>query len=342
MFRFAHIEYLYLLFILPVLAVLFIAVYYQQRKKLSSFAGEKLHKVLFPLRSGFKLWSKFIIYIVAVGLLIMGIANPQIGSKVEEVKNVGIDVFILLDVSLSMQAEDIKPSRLEKAKFEISRLIKKLRGDRIGLIVFSGNAYVQIPLTTDYSAADLFLSAVDVSSVPQPGTDIGKAMELAMQSFKLDSETKKAIIVITDGEDHEGNLDVPIKNAVDNGIQVFTIGFGSTSGVPIPVYNASGVRTGYKKDRQGEVVLTKLGETMLMDIADKGNGEYYHATNTSDELNKIYNDLSSIEETEFGATRVTEYEDRFYWFIVPALVLLLLDVLISLNKSRFIMKFDGE
>ena len=342
MIRFAHTEYLYALYLIPVLIVLFWITYRIQKKQLNSFASTKLQKVLLPLRSAFKSVYKFSLLMLAMILLVLALANPQIGSKIEEVKQVGIDVYILLDVSLSMTAEDIKPSRLEKAKHQISKLIQRLRGDRIGLIVFSGEAYVQFPLTTDYAAANLFLSAVDVSSVPQPGTAIEPAINLALNSFKKDEDTKKAIIIITDGEDHEGHITKIVEEAVNKGVQTYAIGLGSPTGVPIPVYNESGVQVGYKKDRRGNVVLTKLDEATLQEIARVGNGKYYRASNTEDELELIYNDLAQLEESEFGATRITDYEDRFYYLLIPAILLLFIEFVISNNKSRFLMRFEEE
>lgn len=341
MFRFANSEYLLLLYILPVIVLLFWLALRKRKKVLDTFANQKLHPVLMPLKSTAKNIYKFALVFLAVTLIIFGLANPQIGSKIEEVKQVGIDVFILLDVSLSMKAEDIKPNRLEKAKHDIAKLIQKLRGDRIGLIVFSGDAYVQFPLTTDYSAANLFLQAVDVTSVPQPGTNIGKAIELARQSFKKESETSKAIVVITDGEDHEGNIEKMAEEVAGEGISVYAIGLGSPAGVPIPVYNKAGVKTGYKKDRKGNVVLTKLDETSLQKITSVGKGKYYRGSNTEDELDLIYRDLSSYEQTEYGATKITEYEDRFYYLLAPALLLLFLEFFISLKKNKLFMKFEN-
>ncbi len=271
----------------------------------------------------------------------MALANPQIGSKIEEVKQVGIDVYILLDVSLSMKAEDIKPSRLEKAKHEISKLIQELKGDRIGLIVFSGKAFIQFPLTTDYSAASLFLSAVSVKSVPQPGTAIGPAIQLALNSFKKDEETQKAIVIITDGEDHEGKLDNVIEEANNIGVKLYAIGFGSPQGVPIPIYNNAGRQTGYKKDRNGNVVLTKLDETTLEEITSKANGQYYRGSNNEDELEMIYNDLASLEGSEFGATKITEYEDRYYYFLIPAILILVIEIFIKERKSKFFSRFEN-
>ncbi len=340
MFRFAHIEYLDLLYAAPALVLLYWFLWRRQKKRLTDFAKPAMHKILFPMKSKVKPFVKFGLVIFAYILLVFALANPQIGSKIEEVKQVGIDVYILLDVSLSMTAQDIKPSRLEKAKHDIAKLIRRLRGDRIGLIVFSGQAYVQIPLTTDYAAANLFLSAVDVSTVPQPGTAIGPAIELAMNSFKKDDETKKAIIIITDGEDHEGDLDKIIPEAVDKGIQLYAIGLGSPAGVPIPLYDASGRQTGYKKDRYGKVVLTKLDEATLRKIAEEGNGKYYLASNNNNELEEIYKDLAKIEKSEYGATKITDYEDRFYFLLAPAIFLLFLEFFIGNKKSKLIMKLN--
>ena len=340
MFRFAHIDYLNLLYIVPVLVLIY---WYSHRRKnilLNLFADSGLHKLLLPLRSKFKGLIKFSMTLFAIILLIFAIANPQVGSKIEEVKQVGIDVYILLDVSLSMQAQDIKPSRLEKAKHEISKLIHKLRGDRIGLIVFSGEAFIQFPLTTDYSAANLFLSAVDVSTVPQPGTAIGPAIKLAVKSFKQDEETKKAIIIITDGENHEGNVVKIAEDALADEVSIFTIGLGSTTGAPIPMTNANGAQTGYKKDKYNNVVLTKLDENTLKEIANAAEGNYYHGTNSEDELDKVYNDLSKFEQTEYGATRITEYEDRFYYLLFPAILLLIFEFFITSNKNKLLIKFD--
>ena len=340
MFRFAHIEYLNLLYLVPVLIALFWFAHRNQGKLLKAFTGEKLQRVLSPSRSGFKNIVKFGVMLLSIIFLIFALANPQIGTKVEEVKQVGIDVYILLDVSLSMKAEDIKPSRLEKAKHEISKLIQRLRGDRIGLVVFSGEAYVQFPLTTDYAAANLFLNAVDVSSVPQPGTAIGPAIELAIKSFPEKDETKKAIVVITDGEDHQGDLNKIVDEAVDKDILIYAIGLGSPGGAPIPIRDASGKQIGYKEDRQGKSVITKLDEATLEDITQKGGGKYYRGTNNDDELDKIFRDLSKIEESEFGATKITNYEDRYYYFLIPGVLLLILELFISSNKSKLFKKFD--
>ncbi|MDP2039132.1 MAG: VWA domain-containing protein [Ignavibacteria bacterium] len=312
-----------------------------QNKLLERFAGTKLHKNLFPERSVFKSAIKFSVFLFGLALLIVAVANPQIGTKIEDVKQVGIDVYILLDVSRSMAAEDIKPNRLEKAKFEIAKLIQKLEGDRIGLIVFSGDAFIQFPITSDYSAANLFLNAVDFNSVPQPGTNIGAALGLALKSFRYDDGTKKAIIIITDGEDHTGYVNEGVlSEANSKDVAVYAIGFGSQSGTPIPVYNESGAQTGYKKDNQGQIVLTKLDEATLKTITEKGNGKYYRGSNTEDELDKIYNDLAKIQESEYGSKKVTEYEDRFFYFLFPAVFLLIAEFMMTSKRTKWLDKFE--
>ena len=341
MFRFANPEYLNLLYILPVLIAAFWYLGRNRKKLLLNFADKELHKTLFPTDSNLKRWTKFVIILLALTCLVFAAANPQVGTKMQEVKQSGIDVFILLDVSNSMMAEDIKPNRLEKAKYQISNLINKLRGDRIGLIIFAGQAYVQIPLTTDYAAANLFLSAVDVNSVPSQGTAIASAINLATASFDTLS-TQKVIIAITDGEDHEGDVEKAVESAVSRGIKVYTIGLGSQDGVPIPVYNNRTQLVGFKKDNSGNTVLTKLDEETLKKIAIEGNGKYFRGTNYEDHLDKIYTELSELEQTEFGVKKVTDYEDRFYYFLIPAIILLLIELFISEKKSPLYARINKK
>lgn len=338
MFKFGRPDYLYLLYLIPVLLVSF----YFIRKKLDQlykkFANEKLHRILSPMHSRNKHYLKFVIFLVALSLIIVSLARPQIGSKIEEAKQIGIDVMIVLDVSMSMQADDIKPDRLEKAKHEVGRLIEKLQGDRIGLIIFSGNAYVQFPLTSDYAAANLLLNAVDLNSVPQQGTSIASAIQMASNSFREDEQIKKAIIIITDGEDHEGEIDKVVDEAVSKGASIFTIGLGTTAGSPIPLYNPGGAKAGFKTDGQGNVVITKLDEAVLKDIAAKGNGKYYPGSNNEGEIDAIFDELSNYEQTEYGTKRITDYEDRFYYFLIPALLLLIGEFFITSNKSKIFDK----
>jgi Ca-activated chloride channel family protein len=341
MIRFAHPEYLNALYLLPILVIIFYLLYKNKNKLLERFADKELHSVIVSSYSNAKNYVKFLIIILAFACLIIAAANPQVGTKLQEVKQTGIDVFILLDVSRSMNAEDIKPNRLEKAKYQISNLIQKLAGDRIGLIIFAGKAYIQFPLTTDYSAASLFLSAVDVNSVPQQGTAIGSAINLAVDSFDS-SSTEKVIITITDGEDHEGDVMDAVDKAVSNGNKIYTIGLGSTGGVPIPVYNSRGDMIGFKKDNEGNSILTKLDEESLKQIASAGNGEYFRGNNYEDYLDKIYNNLSELKKSEFGVKKVTDYEDRFYYFLIPAILLLIIELFISEKKSPLYSRINKK
>lgn len=338
MFRFENPEYLNLLFLLPLVAIILVYLFKRKVKLLNSFIGKELQDVIVGTKSNFKELLKLTLIIISMALLILAIANPQVGSRLEEVKQVGIDVYIILDVSNSMLAEDIRPNRLAKAKNEISMLIKKMQGDRIGLIIFAGEAFVQFPLTTDYSAANLFLSSVDVNSIPTQGTAIASALKLANNSFDYSNNTNKVIVIITDGEDHEGDLDTEIKNANEKGVLIYTIGMGSPSGAPIPVLDNRGNQVDFKKDRDGNTVLTRLDELTLQQIAQKGNGKYYLSTSYQNELEMIYKDLSQIEKTEFGSKKITDYEDKYYYFLIPAMLLMIIEFFISERKSLFIDK----
>ena len=340
MFRFAHPDYLYGLYLVP---VLFLASWYIIRNKnklLNSFSEKKMQDVLLPTYSKVKEIMKSGIIIFSIALLLLAAADPQVGTKIENVKETGIDIYIILDVSLSMQAQDIKPSRLEKAKLEISNLINELHGDRIGLIVFAGEPFVQFPLTTDYSAGNLFLSAADCSTVPDQGTAIAAAINLATKSFKYSSKTERAIVIFTDGEDHEGDIQGAINDAKKNDIKIYAIGLGSPDGVPIPVYNDQGQQIGFKRDKDGDIVVSKLDEATLRGIATETGGQYFRGANDRDELEMVYDDLSKIKKSELGEKRVTDYEDRFYYFLAPAIFLLAGEFFMSERKSRFFARLN--
>ncbi len=341
MFRFENPEYLNLLWFIPVGIFLLILINNRRKKILQLFADSVLINKIIPDHSNTKVKIKTSLIFISLSLLIIAAANPQVGTKLQEVKQTGIDVFICLDVSLSMSAEDIKPNRLEKAKYQISNLIQKLRGDRIGLIIFAGQAYIQFPLTTDYSAANLFLNAVDFNSVPQQGTAIASAINMATQSFDTAS-TQKAIVIITDGEDHEGDIESAIENATEKGIKIYTIGLGSPDGVPIPIYDDRGNLRGFKTDNSGNTVLTKLNEQVLKDIAVKGEGAYYRGNNYEDYLDKIYSDLSQLEKAEYGTKKVTDFESRYYYLLIPAIIFLFLELFISERKSPFFMRLNKK
>jgi Ca-activated chloride channel family protein len=339
MIHFAHSEYLYGLILLPFVVVVFLRAVRLSRRALERFGNPVLLQRLMSERGVYKRGLKFTLVFVAFGFLILGIANPQVGTKLEEVKREGIDIMIALDVSASMKAEDIKPSRLESAKQEIARMLDKLQNDRIGLIVFAGDSYLQLPLTTDYSAARLLLSAIDVDAVPVPGTAIGSAIRLAMKSFAAGETKHKVIIIITDGENHEDDAIAAAKDANGEGVVVHTIGMGLAEGAPIPV-DQNGVRVGYKKDNEGNTVITKLDGQALQQIADAGGGKYIRATNQQNELDAVLKEIQSMEKKEFGAKVFTEYEDRFQYLLGMALVLLVVEFGISERKNRWMAKWN--
>lgn len=340
MIRFANTEYVYLLLFIVVLILVFWFYNIWRKKAKKRLGDRKIISSLMPNESKSKPYVKFILVLFAFVLFVIGIINPQIGSKLEKVKREGIDLMLVLDVSNSMLAEDIKPNRLERSKMAISSLISKLEGDRIGIIIFAGNAYKQLPLTTDYSAARLFLSAVDTKIVPSQGTAIGEAINMAVESFDIEGEHNKAIIVITDGENHEDDAVGAASEAAEQGVKVFTIGMGLPEGSPIPLYNQYGNQTGFKKDRQGQTIVTKLNEDMLRQIAAAGNGSYARANNASTGLRKIFDDISQIEKKEIETKQFTDYEDRFQYYLATALVLLLLELLIADRKASWTHRFD--
>jgi Ca-activated chloride channel family protein len=339
MIRFAHSEYLILLAVLPILLALFSWSWRRRRILLERFGAEKMIAQLIPSTSAYKQPVKFFILWIALALLILGVANPQIGTKLEEVKREGVDIMIALDVSNSMKAEDIRPNRLESAKQEISNMIEKFQNDRIGIIVFAGESYLQLPLTMDYSSARLILSAIDVDIVPIPGTAIGSAVKLAMKSFAAGEKKHKVIVIISDGENHEDDAIAAAKEAHDDGVIVHTVGMGSPEGVPIPLYQ-NNVLAGYRKDGDGQTVVTKLDEQTLRQIAEAGGGVFVRATNQEDELDVILKQVEAMEKKEFGAKIFTEYEDRFQYMLAIGLVLLLIDVFISERKNELFSRWN--
>lgn len=303
-------------------------------KALERFGQTEVISQLMPNVSKSRPVVKFIIWLFALASLIIATARPQFGSKLKTVKREGVELVIALDVSNSMMAEDIQPNRLERAKRAISRLVDNLNDDKIGLIVFAGDAYTQLPITTDYPSAKLFLNAVNTNIVPRQGTAIGAAIELASVSFSPQFEGNKAIVIITDGENHEDDAIGAATSAAQNGIIVHTIGMGLPQGGPIPV-----VRNGqrdYRKDKEGNVVVTKLNEEMLQQIAAAGNGIYVRANNAQVGLNTLFNEIDKMEKSEMESLVYSDYEDQFQWFIAFAIFLILLDFLILERKNKYL------
>lgn len=332
LFRFANPDYLYLLLLLPAMILLFIINEIRKRRALKRFGNPQLVSTLVPEMSKSRPLIKFIIQSVAVIAGVIILARPQFGSKLEDVKKEGVEVIIALDVSNSMLAEDIQPNRLTRAKQAISRLVDNLDNDKIGLIVFAGDAYTQIPITTDYISAKMFLSAISPEMVPKQGTSIGAAINLGVKSFSPGEDKSKAIIIITDGENHEDN---PVSNAEEaskTGIIIHTIGIGSTEGVPVPV-NVNG-RKDFLKDVDGNTVITKLDEDILKKIALISGGSYVRASNSNIGLDEIFGEIKKMKKQELESTMYTEYNDQFQIFAALMIFLLVVDFIIMERKNR--------
>ena len=333
MFRFESEIWLYVLLVIPVLLLVFWFNARWRKNVLKQLGDANILENLMPtLSKALPRWKRFL-FTLALAFMLVGIANPQIGTKYEEVKREGFELMICLDVSNSMLAEDLTPNRLERAKQAISRLVDRLKNDKIGVVVFAGEAYIQLPMTVDHSAAKLFLRSIDTDIVPTQGTAIGKAIELAMGSFSDNSKANKSIIVITDGENHEDDALKQAAAAVEQGIKVHTIGIGSLDGTPIPMYKR-GQMLGYRKDREGNTVVTKLNETMLQQIAASGEGTYVRANNSRTGLNALMDELEGMQREEFDSKMFTSYEDRLQYFIAVALLLLLIEVLLPSRKLK--------
>ena len=338
--RFEHPEYLYWLLVIPVLVIIYILFRLGQKRRFERFAHIEMREQLVPSYSSRRSTFKFIIFLLVIACSILALANLQSGSKMEEVKREGIDLYIAIDVSNSMNAEDIVPSRMERSKQAINKLISEMRGDRLGIIVFADKAYVQLPITTDYSAARMFLSTVNTSLVASQGTAIAEAINLALKSFP-DEAHSRAIIIISDGEDHENDAALKAaQEAAKQGVHIYTIGMGLAEGAPIPLYNQYGHQTGYRKDNQGNTIITRLDEQMLQKIASAGNGLYVRASNSNVGLEKIYDDISKLDKTEIDAKVFTDYEDQFQWFVAAAIILLLIEIFISSGKKAWERKLN--
>lgn len=337
MFQFAHPKLLYLLAIIPVIIVFFWLSVIRKKALLKEFGDQSVVKELMPDYSSNRPVVKLIFLLLAVAFFILGLAGPEFGSKLEKKKHRGVEIIIALDVSNSMLAEDIQPSRLERAKQAISKLVDNMQSDRIGLIVFAGEAFTQLPITSDYISAKMFLSNISTNSVPVQGTAIGAAINLAARSFTPDYKGDKAVILITDGENHEDDALGAAKAAAEKGITVYAIGMGLPEGAPIPV--SGGGQKNYLKDGQGNVVISKLDEGMLSQIASAGNGLYIRANNTQMGLNTVFDKIKKMSKAEFESKIYAEYESQFQWPIGIALLLLIFEMFILERKTKWSEKF---
>ena len=333
MLRFAETYYFHLLWLVPVLILFFVYAFRARRQAMQQFGNLLLLQKLAAGVSRKRQIGKLVLLVLAVALLALVLARPQIGTKLEEAKREGVDVFIAVDVSVSMLAQDIPPSRLEKAKHEVDNLINRLRGDRVGVIAFAGTAFVQCPLTLDYGAAKMFLDILEPGLIPTAGTNIEEAIALALKSFEGKERKFKVLILITDGENHEGDAMKLAEEAERQGVIIHCVGIGSPEGVPIPQNADQLGSSGFKKDRQGQVVMSKLDEVTLEKIALQTNGKYYRASSGESELEKIYDEIARMDKKELGSLQYTQFEDRFQYVLSFVILLLIVAVLIPERRQ---------
>ncbi len=333
MFRFEHPQYLWLLVCIPALAFINILISQRRKKALKKIGNPDLLASLMPNASKFRPLIKFYIMLLVLLCLIFTMAGPQFGTKLETVKRKGIEIMIALDVSNSMNAQDIQPSRLDRAKRAIYQLVDKLSNDKIGLIVFAGRAYTQLPITNDYASAKMFISTINTNTLQVQGTAIGSAINLASNSFTDQEGVNRAIIVITDGENHEDDAIGAAKQAAEKGIKVYTVGMGLPKGAPIPTGKG---KNDFMKDRQGNVVISKLDEKMLADIAISGEGEFISANNIRSGMNDLIDHLSKLEKTEMESKVYTDFDHQFQYLALLAFIFILFDFVILERKNKYL------
>lgn len=340
MIHFEHPFILYSLFAIPFFVALYVWVCYKRKKAMAAYADNALLWRLNPEESRRRPVIKFTLLMLSLGFLVITAANPQVGTKIVKGERLGSDIAICMDVSNSMMAEDVSPNRLARSQRTVNTLLNELGSDRVSLIVFAGTSFIQMPLTTDYSAAKMFVDQTDCSMIQSQGTAIGDAINKAMESFGYgdpDREWKKkqsrTIIVISDGENFEDDAIGAARDAAAEGVMVNTIGMGLPNGAPIPEYH-NGQMSGYKKDVEGNTVTTQLNERMLVDVANAGNGIYVRASNTNAGIDEIIKQLTKLEKTNYGSSAFSEYESRYQYPLAVALLLMLADLLIMEKKNK--------
>ncbi len=317
---------------IPVLVILFWYAAKARKRSLAEFGDDTLVSTLAGSVSPQRRRMKRILLLVAFLFLGIGLVAPKIGTSLTKVKRRGINIILALDTSLSMKAEDVKPSRLRRAKYEASQLIDRLRGDRVGLVAFAGVAYLQSPLTLDYRAARMFLDVLDTDLIPSQGTAIGEAIEMSLKSFDVEKHKYKALVIFSDGEDHLGKAIEAAQKAAKDGVVIYTVGVGSIAGAPIPVTDDNG-NSGFKRDRQGKVVTTKLDPSILQQIASITGGKYYQMNTGDYSAKALYDDIFKLDKTELSSHEYSSYEERYQYFVAVALLLFLIEIFIPDRKS---------
>ena len=328
MFRFEDSTYLWLLIVVPILAVVRLVVWRQRKSKLRKFGDPELLRRLMPDASDYRPTVKFWLLMAALALLIVTLARPQMGLKVSHEKRNGIEIIIAMDISNSMKAEDVVPSRLDKSKLMVENLVDHFTTDKVGLVVFAGDAFVQLPITSDYVSAKMFLQNITPSLINTQGTDIAKALTVSMRSFTQQDKMGKAIVLITDGEDHEGGALEAAKATAKKGINVFILGVGDPKGAPIPTGNG-----GYMTDNTGQTVLSALNEKMCREVAQAGSGMYIHVDNTSDAQDQLNAQLTKLQKGDTDSVIYSEYDEQFQAFALLALLLLIVEACLLESKN---------
>jgi Ca-activated chloride channel homolog len=339
MIRFEHTYYLLAGIIIPLLLILFWTYRIGVKNKIRKFGETKLVLQLIGNRPKFKHQLKFILLSLSLAFIILAIANLQFGSKKEKVDREGIDIVLAIDVSRSMLAEDITPNRLEHAKQFIYNLLSKLKNDRIGLIVFAGNAYVQMPLTVDFSGAKLFLSNINTEMIPTQGTAIGKAIDMSKQLYVEGENKYKTLIIISDGENHEDDAVQAVQDIVKQGVTVYTIGIGSDAGAPVPLIK-NGQKVDFMKDEQNNIVISKSDDELLKEIASKGNGKYFKMTGSTDFMGELLKALGASEKKKLDAYIYTDYDSKYQYFLALGLLFLIIEFMLFETKSKWIFNFS--
>jgi len=330
----------WVLAIIPVIILLFLMLQFWKYKAQKKFANKAILKRLSPNQSLFKSVLKVVIWCLIFACLSIALVNPKIGTKFETIKREGVDIVFAVDVSKSMLAEDIAPNRLDKSKQLVTQIINNLASDRVGIIAYAANAFPQLPITTDYAAAKMFLQQMNTDMLSSQGTAINAAIELAETYFDNEEQTNRVLIIISDGEDHFGESAVrAAEEASEKGLRIFTIGVGDIKGGPIPI-KRNGVILNYKKDRQGETVITRLNEENLKSIASQANGVYINGKNTNEVVETIRDILNQMDKTEFEAKEFADFKDQFQWFLAFAIGLLFIDIFLLERKTAWLKKLN--
>ncbi len=334
MYRLDHPEYLYLLLFLPLIWVIYLGFVWWKKKAQANFANPELLSKLTPEQSAFKSILKLILLSLGITFLIIGLVNPKLGTALKTVKRSGVDVVFAIDVSKSMLAEDVAPSRLEKAKLIVRNIIDKLGSDRVGIVIYAGTAYPLLPITTDHAAAKMFLENAHPDMVSSQGTAIADALKLSQTFFDADEETNRFLFIISDGEDHEANAVEAARVAKAEAIKIYTIGIGTPNGGPIPISKIGGVK--YKKDQEGNMVITQLHDEVLKEIATIGKGAYIDGNNTKTAVDTVEDILNQSEKKEFETKEFSDFKDQYQWFIGLGFFFILLDVFLLEKKTSWI------